>query len=1039
MDKVRFAPVPSGNIHLGGLRVFLANWLFVKKNNADFIMRFEDTNPRISFFEYKESLLRTLLWLDFKEPFEIFEQSERHNIYHKIAINLVRRGYVYPCFCQKEDLCKRLKKKNTKSREKFSYDGYCRNLTLEEISLKIKRGEKPAYRFKVEPGKITFSDMIKGEISFHTSSLSDFIILRSDSTGTYNFACTIDDILMNITHIIRGEDHLSNTPRQILIYRALNVSLPQFAHLPLLLSKDGRKYSKSSGSFSIFDLKREGFLPEAILNYIFYSGLSKNKEKRLLTPDEMAKTFLLSDISPSYIHFDKDSLNHFNRLAMEKINTSSAEGMAFDFLKARGVINKPPGKNRMKLLRGLLPELKKRAAGLLELSSAFCSIISDKPLLSAEGKRYIEKFPKHMEELKKLAAGVRTTKDFKKKVLNNKKLFGKPLRILVTGQKEGVPVEVILKNITLKGLRRKLEKRPGRTFLETETNKIEKNRIKYYFLKKFALKVTEIERLWSIRNSSWKVVCEDKKFIVKIGVEADFEKLYNEKNSLQGLGKFGLSPEKPYLDLSKEYFSEPLLIYNRVEGRTLKTIAPGHYEAIADYLCRLHSYAVLSLPQMGINNINDFYEDLSEVYNIYMNLREEEGLREDKLCNLIGEYISLIKPEIMKISSLWSHKSPLSVIHGDLRPSNLILNNGKIAAVDWEEACLGDPAYEISSFFILNSFTPEEEEKFLKFYLKFYEKKFPYDYYFKERLTGYNLINYIFYYLNMTVRAIELLQGNKKTAMPLIPYLHSEAEEVYEGLALSFCRINKMLNKGAEKITPNDLKKAGRLFMIPPEVKEGTVIVIDGPASTGKSIISPLLAKRLGFFYINLGAFFRTLVFKLLELNMSHDSPDLYEAIENFKIEYENTKEPPYFKILISGKDITSIIYNVKIEENVAYYSGKKTLIDFIKKEIQELLKYKRGAVVEGRKGAAEFFPEADFKFFLTLNKEERIRLKKEQISDLYNEKLEKESISSILSKRDELDFSSVPEGIDYKKIELSSINTGRALSEIFNYISGEK
>ncbi|MBC7195509.1 MAG: glutamate--tRNA ligase, partial [Caldisericia bacterium] len=271
--RVRFAPSPTGLLHIGSVRTAFINYLFVKKVNGTFILRIEDTDILRSTKESIEAILNGLRWLNINWDEGPYFQSERKEIYKNYLNILVNKGFAYPCFCKREEIEKE-KEEAQKRGEIYKYSGKCRTLSFEEREKRIKNNEEYVYRFKVESGITKFYDLIKGEIEFNNDTLDDFIILRSDGMPVYNFSCVVDDIEMKITHVIRGEDHLSNTHKQILIYNALDKKVPFFGHLPLILGKDREKLSKRHGSVSIEEFMKEGFLPQAILNYIFLIGFS---------------------------------------------------------------------------------------------------------------------------------------------------------------------------------------------------------------------------------------------------------------------------------------------------------------------------------------------------------------------------------------------------------------------------------------------------------------------------------------------------------------------------------------------------------------------------------------------------------------------------------------------------------------------------------------------------------------------------------------------------------------------------------------------
>lgn len=329
--RVRFAPSPTGLLHIGGVRTAFINYLFAKKENGTFILRIEDTDKIRSTEESTNAILSGLKWLNINWDEGPYFQSERTELYIKYLNYLIKNGYAYPCFCKKEELEKE-KELALKSGKIYKYSKKCKYLSDKEREEKILKGEDFVYRFNVEPGIIKFNDLIKGEVAFDNEILDDFIIFRQDKTPVYNFSCVVDDIEMKITHVIRGEDHLSNTHKQILIYKALNKEPPYFGHLPLMLGKDREKLSKRHGSVSIEEFIKEGFLSEAILNYLFLIGLSIKNNKEIFTIDEMINEFSFSRISRNSPVFDHEKLKWLNSYYIRNLSIDDLFNKAYNFI-----------------------------------------------------------------------------------------------------------------------------------------------------------------------------------------------------------------------------------------------------------------------------------------------------------------------------------------------------------------------------------------------------------------------------------------------------------------------------------------------------------------------------------------------------------------------------------------------------------------------------------------------------------------------------------------------------------------------------------
>ena len=304
MVITRFPPSPTGHLHLGGARTALFNWLFTRHNQGKFILRFEDTDRERSKPEYVKSIIEALKWLGLDWDEGPYFQSKRLEIYQKYAQKLFEEGKAYYCECSKEILEKK-KKKMLERGLKPRYDGTCREKNLGP-------GEGRALRIKApEIGEIVFEDLLRGKIIFPGEEIDDFIIMRSDGTPTYHFAVVIDDISMGVTHVIRGDDHISNTPKQLIIYKALSVEPPEFAHIPMVLGPDGARLSKRHGAKSILEYRDAGFLPKALLNYLARLGWGYG-DQEYFAVEELIEKFDLKNINLSPARFDQNKLLAIN-------------------------------------------------------------------------------------------------------------------------------------------------------------------------------------------------------------------------------------------------------------------------------------------------------------------------------------------------------------------------------------------------------------------------------------------------------------------------------------------------------------------------------------------------------------------------------------------------------------------------------------------------------------------------------------------------------------------------------------------------------
>ena len=333
--RVRFAPAPTGLLHIGNARTALFNFLFAKRNQGRLVLRIEDTDLERSNDTSIDRILEDLEWLgiswdegpDRDGPMGPYRQSQRMGIYRELADRLSQEGKSYKCFCTEERL-EALRKEQLSKGKMPRYDGRCRSLSLEEIAKMEASGLHPVLRFQVGRGQILFDDLIHGKMNFDSAGIGDFIIVRSDGMASYNFACVIDDHSMRITHVIRGEDHLSNTPRQILLYQALSWQPPLFAHHPLILGPDRSPLSKRHGATAVSQYREEGFLPEALENYLILLGWTPPSGREMLSFERMAEEFSIHDVSKSAPVFDRKKLEWLNSVYIRE----KEEGPLFEIL-----------------------------------------------------------------------------------------------------------------------------------------------------------------------------------------------------------------------------------------------------------------------------------------------------------------------------------------------------------------------------------------------------------------------------------------------------------------------------------------------------------------------------------------------------------------------------------------------------------------------------------------------------------------------------------------------------------------------------------
>jgi nondiscriminating glutamyl-tRNA synthetase len=344
--RVRFAPSPTGHLHIGNVRTALFNWLLARGQNGTLILRIEDTDAERSTVESETTILEDLKWLglnwdegpDSGGPVGPYRQSERLGKYQARARVLVEQGRAYYCFCTPEQL-EAERKDQLANGLPAKYSGRCARIDPDEAKRRVQSGEPAAIRFRTpENREIAFNDLVRGPISFHTDVIGDQVLLRADGSPAYNFAVVVDDGLMGVTHVVRGEDHISNTPRQLLIYEALEFTPPQFGHVAMVLGPDHTRLSKRHGATSVDEFREKGYLPEALLNYLALLSWSPGEGQEIVPLAEMAKRFSLSDVGHSASIFDEEKLSWVNRHYLKDAPHDRLAGLSAPYLRRAGYI-----------------------------------------------------------------------------------------------------------------------------------------------------------------------------------------------------------------------------------------------------------------------------------------------------------------------------------------------------------------------------------------------------------------------------------------------------------------------------------------------------------------------------------------------------------------------------------------------------------------------------------------------------------------------------------------------------------------------------
>jgi nondiscriminating glutamyl-tRNA synthetase len=456
--RVRYAPSPTGHLHIGNARTALFNYLFARNQGGKFLIRIEDTDKKRNIEGGEESQLKYLKWLgmDWDEgvdkpgKYGPYRQSERNEIYETYYKQLLENGQAYKCYCTEEEL-EAEREAQTERGETPHYSGKCRHLTPEERSRFEKQGRKPSIRFLVPEEKTyTFDDMVKGNVSFESEGMGDWVIVKKDGTPTYNYAVTIDDHLMEISHVLRGDDHISNTPKQLMIYEAYGWEPPIFGHMTLIVNESRKKLSKRDESILQFIEQYEelGFLPEALFNFIALLGWSPAGEEELYSRDEFIRIFDASRLSKSPALFDKQKLTWMNNQYMKKVDVDRVVELSLPHLIKAGRISENPSAEVMEWVHSLVALLQEKmsfGAEIVELSDMFFKEEADyeeeaKEVLAGEQvPEVLKAFSHELDQLEIFQAdGIKAAMKAVQKTTGQKgKNLFMPIRAAVTGQTHG--------------------------------------------------------------------------------------------------------------------------------------------------------------------------------------------------------------------------------------------------------------------------------------------------------------------------------------------------------------------------------------------------------------------------------------------------------------------------------------------------------------------------------------------------------------------------------------------------------------------------
>jgi nondiscriminating glutamyl-tRNA synthetase len=469
--RLRFAPSPTGYLHIGGLRTALYDYLFAKQKDGKYILRIEDTD-RTRYVEGAiENLITSMEWagvihaegpmleddkLVVKGEYGPYTQSERLDIYKEHVDKLLESGHAYYCFCSRERLDK-IREEQKEKGEMLGYDGHCRNIPLDEAKKRVSNGEPHVIRLKLPKDReIVFDDLVRGTVTMNTNDSDDQVLMKSDGFPTYHLAVVVDDYLMGITHMVRGEEWLPSTPKQIVLYEALGWELPKFVHLPNILNKEKKKLSKRQGDVAVEDFRKKGYLPEALVNYIALVGWSPEDNKEIMTMDEMVESFSFDRVSKSGGVFDVDKLNWVNSHYIKEADIDRLTKLCIPYLVQAGMLSESEIDEKYEWVKMIMETARERISYMSQISEYAKQFFGEEVILEDDDAKEIIKL-EHVQDL---------LNTFKQKVLDaevidavfGKKVFkmiqketgvkGKnlymPIRAALTGQLHGPDIDKVI-------------------------------------------------------------------------------------------------------------------------------------------------------------------------------------------------------------------------------------------------------------------------------------------------------------------------------------------------------------------------------------------------------------------------------------------------------------------------------------------------------------------------------------------------------------------------------------------------------------------
>ena len=486
MIKTRFAPSPTGYLHVGGARTALFNFLFARAHGGKFVLRIEDTDQKRSTKEACDQVIASMEWLKLnwdEGPIKGGEwgpyfQSKRLAIYEKCLEGLLQKGLVYRCFCTDRELVEKKKRCESMGLPPL-YDGKCRNLKDSEIQRNLAEGKPHTLRFKVEPREVIFDDLVRGTVRFDTKWIGDYVIRKSDGFPTYNFAVVVDDAAMEITHVIRGDDHISNTPRQILLYDALDFTLPRFCHVSTILGADKEKLSKRHGAMSVLEYKNAGYLPDPFNNFLALLGWSPKDGNEIIAWENLQKSFTDTKFSSSPSIFDTHKLDFLNGHYIRNHDENEIFEAFLPFLKKGPLANWFGAsffekQSNILQLKRVVRVLKGYCKKLSEINEHLSLFYRDEIQIETEAAPHLETedAPRLLDfcigflnERQQTGEETLSPDGFKAMMKGAKeelgvggKKFFKPLRVALSGREQGVELRELFELLTIKSLMIRLRK-----------------------------------------------------------------------------------------------------------------------------------------------------------------------------------------------------------------------------------------------------------------------------------------------------------------------------------------------------------------------------------------------------------------------------------------------------------------------------------------------------------------------------------------------------------------------------------------------------